>query len=72
MVMYIRTSKLVGHGYFLIAVNNYEDMTLDELAEFEDEEEERIMQEYRYVRLLSRNILSYFVLKKTHLDLLPR
>lgn len=27
---------------------NYEDMTLDELDEFEDEEDERILQQYRY------------------------
>lgn len=28
-------------------VKNYEDMTLDELEEFEDEEEERVLAEYR-------------------------
>ncbi|CAK8683929.1 phosducin-like protein 3 [Clavelina lepadiformis] len=32
-------------------VNNYEDMTLDELAEFEDEEEERVMEAYRQKRI---------------------
>jgi len=30
------------------AVNNYEDMTLEELDEFEDEEDERVMQMYRW------------------------
>ena len=29
-------------------VKNYEDMTLDELDEFEDEEDERVLAEYRY------------------------
>ena len=28
-------------------VKNYEDMTLDELDEFEDEEDERVLEEYR-------------------------
>ena len=30
-------------------VTNYDDMTLDELDEFEDEEEERVLAEYRYI-----------------------
>ena len=29
-------------------VKNYEDMTLDELEEFEDEEDERVLEDYRY------------------------
>jgi hypothetical protein len=29
-------------------VKNYEDMTLDELDEFEDEEDERVLEEYRW------------------------
>jgi len=32
-------------------VKEYEDMTLDELAEFEDEEEERILEQYRRERM---------------------
>ena len=34
-----------------ISVKEYEDMTLDELDEFEDEEEERILQQYRVARM---------------------
>lgn len=29
----------------------FEDMTLDELDEFEDEEDERILQQYRFVNV---------------------
>nr|XP_006821210.1 PREDICTED: viral IAP-associated factor homolog isoform X2 [Saccoglossus kowalevskii] len=32
-------------------VKSYDDMTLDELAEFEDEEDERILEEYRRQRM---------------------
>lgn len=32
-------------------VKNYEDMTLDELEEFEDEEDERVLEDYRKKRL---------------------
>ncbi|XP_028404293.1 phosducin-like protein 3 [Dendronephthya gigantea] len=40
-------SKRTGEN----VVKNYEDMTLDELDEFEDEEDERVLEEYRKQRL---------------------
>nr|CAB3264731.1 phosducin-like protein 3 [Phallusia mammillata] len=38
-------------------VNNYEDMTLEELDEFEDEEDERVMQMYREKRIAEMKAL---------------
>ena len=35
----------------IFSVKEYEDMTLDELAEFEDDEEERILEQYRRERM---------------------
>jgi len=46
-------------------VKDYEDMTLDELDEFEDEEEERILEQYRQARMAE---IKAFQLKSNYGD----